>query len=98
MSRKKARKKEKLPINIGAMIFEPGSSLRNKTGSWRALRPVIDKKKCISCGQCIKFCPDGCIKFDKNKKADVNYDYCKGDGICAQVCPAKAIHMETEEK
>jgi len=90
---KMARKKE-----IGAMILEPGSSLRNKTGSWRVLRPAIDKKKCIGCGECIKFCPEGCIKLDKNKKAFVNYDYCKGCGICAQLCPVKAIQMEKEEK
>jgi len=91
-------KPEKIPINTGAMIFEGGSSLKNKTGAWRSSRPVIDKKRCISCGICLKFCPEGCIKYDKHKKADVNYDYCKGDGICARECPVKCIKMEKEEK
>jgi len=97
-SSKPLTKKEKFPINIGAIIFEGGSSLKNKTGAWRSSRPIIDKKRCISCGICLKFCPEGCIKYDKKKKADIDYNYCKGDGICARECPVKCIKMEKEEK
>ena len=97
-SHKHLTKPEKIPINTGAIIFEGGSSLKNKTGAWRSSKPIIDKKRCISCGICLKFCPEGCIKYDKTKKADVNYDYCKGDGICARECPVKCIRMEKEEK
>jgi len=24
----------------------------------------------------------------------INYDYCKGCGICSEICPVKAIEME----
>jgi Pyruvate/2-oxoacid:ferredoxin oxidoreductase delta subunit len=27
----------------------------------------------------------------------IDYDYCKGCGICAQECPAKAIRMVAEQ-
>lgn len=30
--------------------------------------PVIDLEKCIACGNCRKFCPDGAIGVDKTKK------------------------------
>jgi pyruvate ferredoxin oxidoreductase delta subunit len=29
-------------------------------------------------------------------RVEVNYDYCKGCGICAQECPVKAISMVPE--
>lgn len=78
-------------------LAQPGSSLENKTGSWRTHRPEIDKNLCIGCSRCAKLCPDACIfmKMDKNTKlkAEVDYDYCKGCGICAAECPVKAIKM-----
>ncbi len=82
------------------LTVKPGSSLKNKTGSWRSYRPVVDKDKCIACRLCTKICPDGAINlknYKKSLKADVNYDYCKGCGLCAKECPVKAIKMEKEK-
>ena len=31
-----------------------------------------------------------------NKDYDIDYDYCKGCGICEVECPVKAIKMERE--
>ena len=44
-------------ISVGAIIEEPGSTIKNKTGGWRSFRPVIDQKKCIKCGTCFEACP-----------------------------------------
>lgn len=91
--------KKKEEMNIGAVITKAGSSLRNKTGSWRTFRPVVDKQICIGCNRCWLFCPDCSIGVkEPSKKAEVNYDYCKGCGICAEVCPVKCIKMKREEK
>lgn len=73
------------------------SSMKNKTGTWRTMKPVVDKKKCIGCNICVQFCPDSCIKLIK-KKAVINYIYCKGCGICAEECPVRAIKMQEEKK
>ena len=86
---------KKLPV--GAVIKEPGNATQNKTGSWRAFKPIIDQKKCIKCGICWMYYPEGCIKR-KNGKFEIDYDYCKGCGICANECPVKAIIMVQEEK
>ncbi|MGC9148342.1 MAG: 4Fe-4S binding protein [Sulfolobales archaeon] len=90
----------------GAIITNPPTSLRNKTGSWRVMRPVIDQNNCIRCRICWVYCPDGAIlEIDqpyevKGRKYNisyiVNYDYCKGCGICAAECPVKAIKMVPE--
>ncbi|BDH80077.1 MAG TPA: 4Fe-4S binding protein [Methanothermobacter sp.] len=79
-------------MEIGATVKEPGSTRRNKTGSWRTFKPILDKEKCIECDNCILFCPDACI----NPEYEIDYDYCKGCGICAEECPVKAIKMERE--
>lgn len=86
---------KKIKINFAAIITEPGSSVKNKTGSWRILKPKILKDKCNCCGICVQYCPEGCIKI-KNKKTQIDYDFCKGCGICAKECPVKAIIMQKE--
>lgn len=69
----------------------------NKTGGWRSLRPVIDKVKCTSCMICWKFCPDACVIINDGKP-EIDLDYCKGCGICAQECSKKAITLVVEKK
>lgn len=77
-----------------------GSSKLNKTGQWRSQRPLIQHSgKCIRCDLCWIFCPEGVVSRPKaeNEEYAINYDFCKGCGICAQECPAKAIEMIKEE-
>ncbi len=66
-----------------------------KTGDWRALKPVVDMNKCVKCMLCWIFCPDMAIIWD-GEEIKINYDYCKGCGICAHECPVKAIDMVPE--
>jgi pyruvate ferredoxin oxidoreductase delta subunit len=42
------------------------------------------------------YCPEGIVK--KSIPVEIDYDYCKGCGICAEECPAKAIRMVEEHK
>jgi pyruvate ferredoxin oxidoreductase delta subunit len=73
-----------------------------KTGDWRSSRPEIDSLKCIpskrgrnSCFLCWMYCPEGIVT--KSIPVKIDYDYCKGCGICAEECPAKAIRMVDEQ-
>lgn len=45
---------------------------------------------------CWLYCPEGVIEV-RNGVPVVDYEYCKGCGICAAECPAGAIVM-VEEK
>jgi len=83
---------------IGGVIPKGGTALKNKTGSWRAFRPVWDEKRCIDCMQCVVYCPDMSIPAKAGKRLETDFDYCKGCGICANVCPVKCIEMREEEK
>jgi pyruvate ferredoxin oxidoreductase delta subunit len=85
-------------VTTGAVLASDGSSEKNKTGGWRAIKPVTDRAKCTGCNICWVFCPDESRVKQSDGKYDANFDYCKGCGICAQVCPVKAITMVTEVK
>ena len=75
-----------------------GTTLSNFTGDWRTFMPVVDESKCVRCYICWKFCPEPAIYIKEDGYVAVDYDYCKGCGICANECPTKEIKMVREEK
>lgn len=74
----------------------PKRGAMGRTGSWRVFRPVLDENKCVRCLRCWIFCPESSITRLDDDSVRIDYDYCKGCGICARECPAKAIRMERE--
>ena len=85
-------------IPIGGIIEEPGNAFNYHTGSWRTYAPMWSEEKCIDCMACWIFCPDDCITVKDGKITGINYDHCKGCGICAFECPDKvsAIQMRLQ--
>ena len=77
-------------IPIGCKTIDAGSSIQYKTGSWRNFKPILDMKKCNKCMICFVFCPDSCINPETY---GIDYEHCKGCGICSHECPLKAIQM-----
>lgn len=71
--------------------------LLDKNAGWRNVRPVINQNKCVKCYQCYIVCPDGVI-YKENDNMTVDYDFCKGCGICAFECKLNAIQMIPEEE
>ncbi len=84
-------------LEVGNIVIEPGSARQYRTGDWRSERPIVDKNKCVKCGLCFIFCPEGCIEQDAEGYFTANLFYCKGCGICARECWPKAITMVEEE-
>ena len=82
--------------DVVTTISYPKKGAQGKTGNWRVFRPVIDKSKCVKCLQCWMFCPEATIIRNKDDTISIDYEYCKGCGICANVCKLKAITMERE--
>lgn len=82
-------------------ISYPAIGEGGKTGEWRTLRPVIQRESCAAyrrkrtiCQICWVFCPEGVIK--RGTPPEIDYDYCKGCGICAEECPLQCIEMVKE--
>jgi NADPH-dependent glutamate synthase beta subunit-like oxidoreductase len=64
---------------------------------------LFEARRCLSCGNCFEcdncygICPDNAvIKLGPGERFLINYDYCKGCGICAVECPCGAIVMTPE--
>ena len=65
---------------------------------------IASAKRCFHCGictfcyQCYDYCPDVSIRMDRGRKhREIDYDHCKGCGICAQECPRGAIGWAKEK-
>jgi len=83
-------------FEVVTTLSYPTKGAMGKTGSWRVFKPVLDKEKCVRCLRCWIFCPEGAIKRLDDDSVEIDYDYCKGCGICARECKVKAIVMERE--
>jgi pyruvate ferredoxin oxidoreductase delta subunit len=80
----------------GSTIPDAGNARGYFTGSWRTDRPVFHEDKCTNCLACYFYCPDCSILVVEQQMTGIDYDHCKGCGICANECPADAITMHPE--
>ena len=85
-------------ISVGCIVPDAGSASQYKTGDWRSQRPVRDDSKCIKCGVCYMYCPEGCIHQNADGYFEADLYYCKGCGICAKECWTGVIKMVQEEE
>jgi len=81
----------------------PSAGEAGATGDWRTERPALDAGACLAvkqrkdaCQLCWVYCPDVCIA--RGVPPAVDLSYCKGCGICAEVCPTGAIRMVADDE
>jgi NADPH-dependent glutamate synthase beta subunit-like oxidoreductase len=64
---------------------------------------LAEAKRCFNCGvcnlcdNCYIFCPDVAIRKENGNNV-IDYDHCKGCGICVEECPRDAMVMEEERR
>jgi Pyruvate/2-oxoacid:ferredoxin oxidoreductase delta subunit len=65
---------------------------------------IFSAKRCFHCGictfccLCYDYCPDVAIRMDRGERhREIDYDHCKGCGICAEECPRGAIGWAKEK-
>ena len=84
-------------------IVRRQSTFDEVQGSLDEVNAQFEARRCLSCGNCFEcdncygMCPDNAvIKLGPGAGFKINYDYCKGCGICAAECPCGAIAMVPE--
>jgi 2-oxoacid:acceptor oxidoreductase delta subunit (pyruvate/2-ketoisovalerate family) len=91
---------------INTAYFKKNPRAKNYTNSEGIVsekEAISEASRCFSCGNCFRcdncygYCPDNAIIKHSDGSLEVNYDYCKGCGICASECPCGAIKMKGDE-
>ena len=82
------------------------STFEEVVGGLDETNALFEARRCLSCGNCFScdncygVCPDNAVlKLDaatRTSRYAIDYDYCKGCGICAAECPCGAIEMVPE--
>jgi 2-oxoacid:acceptor oxidoreductase delta subunit (pyruvate/2-ketoisovalerate family) len=85
-------------------IIRRQTSFDEVQGGLDETNALFEARRCLSCGNCFEcdncygVCPDNAvIKLGPGKRFRINYDYCKGCGLCAAECPCGAIKMVPED-
>ena len=81
------------------------SSFDEVVGGLSENTALLEARRCLSCGNCFEcdtcygVCPDNAIvKLGPGRRYDINLDFCKGCGMCAEECPLRCHrHDERNE-
>ncbi len=86
---------------IRTTIFTKGCSLecmwcQNPETIRRRPEITFDVNKCVSCGECIKVCPQNCFSQHEGK-LHFNSSSCDQCGKCVPACPVQALKWTAEK-
>jgi len=78
--------------------YSDTNSAQAYVGDWRVIKPVWNYDLCIDCQNCWLYCPDTAIISRNKEMVGIDYNHCKGCGICVEVCPTnpKSLWMFEE--
>jgi len=63
-----------------------------------SLKVKAETNLCISCGNCVFYCPYDAARLDSPGTVNFDLAYCKGCGLCVAMCPSIALDLENWEK
>jgi coenzyme F420-reducing hydrogenase delta subunit len=82
---------------INALLEQLGYGREAVRLTQRSLKVKADRNKCISCGNCVFYCPYDAAKLDHGA-ATFDLELCRGCGLCVTLCPALALDLEHWEE
>lgn len=89
----------KVPVKKRVKEFGEVTSTFTETMAREEAERCFSCGTCNECENCYVFCPDASILKTENVFShQVDYDFCKGCGICFSECPRGAISLKEEER
>ncbi len=78
--------------------FEPYDPALSREAAIHEISRCLHCGRCTECDNCLIFCPDMSVVVNGENDFGytIDYDYCKGCGICSAECPRSAITMMAE--
>lgn len=96
------KKRKKMPK---AQVAKRVGSFEEVNQGYAEETAVAEAKRCFNCGvcnlcdNCYIYCPDvAIVKQGEDEPNVIDYDHCKGCGICVEECPRDAMVMEEERR
>lgn len=80
----------------GMCALAGGMATQYNTGSWRSMRPLWNKENCKQCLLCWINCPDSSIQVEDGQMVGIDYEHCKGCGVCCTECRFDALRLVPE--
>ncbi len=84
-------------------VEKSASSFKEVNRTISDAQALAEVERCFSCGMCLHcdvcmiFCPDVAISKDETGEYVIDYDHCKGCGICVSECPRESMELVEEE-
>jgi len=87
-------------LKVEERVYNDFNSYTATVASWRIIKPVYNRDICIDCQNCWVWCPDTSIISRDKQMLGIDYDHCKGCGVCVEVCPTnpKSLLMFGEQE
>lgn len=80
------------------LLLEPlGYGKEAITLKRHSLKVKADTDLCISCGNCVFYCPYDAAKLESPGTVSFDLAACRGCGLCIAMCPAIALDLENWE-
>jgi NADPH-dependent glutamate synthase beta subunit-like oxidoreductase len=92
---KKRKKITRLPMGKRQRTFEEVNLGFSEETALAEAQRCFNCGVCNLCDNCYIFCPDVAIRKENGNNV-IDYDHCKGCGICVEECPRDAMVMEEE--
>jgi pyruvate ferredoxin oxidoreductase delta subunit len=86
-------------VPVADRPYSANNTKMYSVADWRVDKPVYNSEFCIHCQFCWVYCPDMSIISADKKMVGVDYEHCKGCGVCVDVCPTnpKSLLMFEEQ-
>ncbi len=63
-----------------------------------SLKVKVDTDLCITCGNCVFYCPYDAAKLESPGGISFDLTACRGCGLCVAMCPSFALELENWER